>query len=322
MTDVRLTATNPADSSVVPVACNEKGELKLEEPIVSPPFDGNLDGDLNVNGSASFAGPVTVNQSDNWSFLVGDQSSGQATFGVYPRTTDTTVVLGAYRAADTLVLTTGGNDSVSIAPDGSAKFASGDVEITADGKMSLGDWSGSAGVNIAPSGYVHVRKDGGSTAIGVWNGPGDTPTATINVDGSIQSGGFPKTVTRERGVGLSPDGYIQASNSDTDGPLFLGYKAGTQNRVIGFTNEGAATFEGEVTVGSKGSKWLIRESNGVAMLIEQTRRGAKEPRGLEDVRDLPRELDLVEAALNEIMGKLKMTPPAGWPVWDGSDNSQ
>ena len=34
MTDVRLTATNPEDSSVVPVACNEKGELLLEEPQV------------------------------------------------------------------------------------------------------------------------------------------------------------------------------------------------------------------------------------------------------------------------------------------------
>ena len=35
MADVRLTATNPEDSSVVPVACNEKGELKLEEPIIA-----------------------------------------------------------------------------------------------------------------------------------------------------------------------------------------------------------------------------------------------------------------------------------------------
>ena len=37
MADVRLTATNPEDSSVVPVACNEKGELLLEEPIQGPP---------------------------------------------------------------------------------------------------------------------------------------------------------------------------------------------------------------------------------------------------------------------------------------------
>ena len=46
MADVRLTATNPEDSSVVPVACNAKGELKLEEPIEvpgppGPPADPN-----------------------------------------------------------------------------------------------------------------------------------------------------------------------------------------------------------------------------------------------------------------------------------------
>ena len=50
MTDVRLTATNPEDSSVVPVACNAKGELKLEE---VPTFDGNVDGDLTVAGDVS-----------------------------------------------------------------------------------------------------------------------------------------------------------------------------------------------------------------------------------------------------------------------------
>ena len=58
MTDVRLTATNPEDSSVVPVACNAKGELKLEE---VPTFDGNVDGDLTVSGSATFAGNVLAN---------------------------------------------------------------------------------------------------------------------------------------------------------------------------------------------------------------------------------------------------------------------
>ena len=59
MADVRLTATNPADSSVVPVACNEKGELKLEE-IPDQSFDGNLEGDLTVSGSAEFEGDVTA----------------------------------------------------------------------------------------------------------------------------------------------------------------------------------------------------------------------------------------------------------------------
>ena len=55
MTDVRLTATNPADSSVVPVACNAKGELKLEEPIDNS-FDGNLNGDLNTTGNINADG--------------------------------------------------------------------------------------------------------------------------------------------------------------------------------------------------------------------------------------------------------------------------
>ena len=58
MADVRLTATNPEDSSVVPVACNAKGELLLEEPQV-PEFDGNVDGDLTVTGSATFAGTIS-----------------------------------------------------------------------------------------------------------------------------------------------------------------------------------------------------------------------------------------------------------------------
>ena len=74
MADVRLTATNPEDSSVVPVACNEKGELKLEEPLVvegppgepgekgdpGDPFSGNFAGDVTFGGSAEFAGEVAV----------------------------------------------------------------------------------------------------------------------------------------------------------------------------------------------------------------------------------------------------------------------
>ena len=57
MADVRLTATNPEDSSVVPVACNAKGELKLEE-FPDQSFDGNLQGDLTVSGRATFGGSV------------------------------------------------------------------------------------------------------------------------------------------------------------------------------------------------------------------------------------------------------------------------
>jgi hypothetical protein len=45
MTDVRLTATNPDDSSVVPVACNSRGELLVTEPVIS-----EIDNNLTING--------------------------------------------------------------------------------------------------------------------------------------------------------------------------------------------------------------------------------------------------------------------------------
>lgn len=45
MSDVRLTATNPEDSSVVPVACNSKGELLVTEQVIE-----QIDNDVTING--------------------------------------------------------------------------------------------------------------------------------------------------------------------------------------------------------------------------------------------------------------------------------
>ena len=73
MADVRLTATNPEDSSVVPVACDAAGRLLLEEPVQGPageqgppgqdgqdgdPFSGNFADDVTFGGSAEFAGNI------------------------------------------------------------------------------------------------------------------------------------------------------------------------------------------------------------------------------------------------------------------------
>ena len=59
MTDVRLTATNPEDSSVVPVACNSRGELLVEGSTSSNFPDGLTVGDnnseLKSDGSAKFS---------------------------------------------------------------------------------------------------------------------------------------------------------------------------------------------------------------------------------------------------------------------------
>lgn len=51
MSDVRLVATNPEDSSVVPVAANNRGELLTVAPVIEKiPNDVEIDGQLQVNG--------------------------------------------------------------------------------------------------------------------------------------------------------------------------------------------------------------------------------------------------------------------------------
>lgn len=58
MSDVRLTATNPEDSTVVPVACNEFGELLL-----APAINEDIHGNLTVDGVAT-AGSFYASQSE------------------------------------------------------------------------------------------------------------------------------------------------------------------------------------------------------------------------------------------------------------------
>jgi len=83
---------------------------------------------------------------------------------------------------------------------------------------------------------------------------------------------------------------------------------------------GEALFGGDVVIGSRGKTWLIRESNGVAMLVEQTFRTPM-PAELtkeqleefvpedSEVRDIPKEIDLITEALTQVMKSLKMTIP-------------
>lgn len=145
MADVRLTATNPDDSSVVPVACNEKGELKLEEPLLSEgppgkdgdPFSGNFADDVTFDGSGEFAGRVTAGE-----FTVGadaylggnyQQSGvGDARGAGILRLTDTGGTQGAQQA---FRITQNGNQpnnaTIALNYDGTGTFA-GDVTAFSD----------------------------------------------------------------------------------------------------------------------------------------------------------------------------------------------
>lgn len=73
MTDVRLTALNPVDSQVYPVACNSSGELLVAQDDPGP--DLLVEGDLTVNGSSALEG-VTIG-TDKVTF---DASTGSGTF--------------------------------------------------------------------------------------------------------------------------------------------------------------------------------------------------------------------------------------------------
>lgn len=82
MADVRLTATNPVDSSVVPVACNSQGELLVTEPVIE-----QINNDVTITGriqagTAADAGASILNGVVFYSTkgTVVFQADGAATF--------------------------------------------------------------------------------------------------------------------------------------------------------------------------------------------------------------------------------------------------
>ena len=199
-----------------------------------------------------------------------------------------------------------------------------DGGITAAGNVQSGGNPGggaATGARFSAVGMVQASRSAGSNLWSGYKTGTAAATSIIDSDGSITAAGSKFGFSENTSYGLlvtnnstTNSTLILTNKNGAPGPLIRGINSGQET--VRINSNGSSTFTGDVVVGSKGSNWLIRESNGVAMLIEQTRRGQIEPR-MQKVRDLPNELDLIEAALSEVMAKLKMTPPAGWPVWDG-----
>ena len=128
MTDVRLTATNPEDSSVVPVACNAKGELKLEE---VPTFDGNLQGNLTVSGQLSAS--VSPSNAAEPGLIVLGPEQGQNSGSVYiGGVTSRKIELNALDGNATF---NGSASFGSINSNGSVTFAGNKAGFTAAGHL-------------------------------------------------------------------------------------------------------------------------------------------------------------------------------------------
>ena len=145
MTDVRLTALNPEDSKVYPVACNSSGEL-----ITTKSGDINLDvpGDLTVGGNATFAGATQVGKAKtggNLAFSVGADLGG----GSYP-VEFTAAGSAKFISGITIISPSAGSSGIqafgayglgdataaaSILTDGSARFSGNKAGFTTEGNL-------------------------------------------------------------------------------------------------------------------------------------------------------------------------------------------
>ena len=144
-----------------------------------------------------------------------------------------------------------------------------------------------------------------------------TDKITLSADGSA-------TFAREVVAGVRDVNSVLMTSSGT----IQGVVSGESRYSL--TGDGRATFTNDVVIGSRNKKWMIVESNGIAHLVEQTRVSVSadvpdvpdEPAvKYPELRNIPQELDLIEQALGEVMEKLRMNPPAGWEVWDGSSEN-
>tara|TARA_R110002012_G_C11406940_1_gene586505 strand:- start:40 stop:705 length:666 start_codon:yes stop_codon:yes gene_type:complete len=135
MTDVRLTALNPVDSQVYPVACNTSGELIVEQ--VDPGPDLTVTGNLTVNGLATFDGNIsggdtlTIGVASSYKGFICDPNDVNGTyFEMYTETTNSNNPFS--------IISNGVGVAASISTIGAATFASRvDVGgLTADSNLT------------------------------------------------------------------------------------------------------------------------------------------------------------------------------------------
>ena len=251
-TVVRLTATTE-DGTVVYVLANAKGELKLEEPIAPPEFDGQLDGNLSVTGSAEFASDITLREVGNVSTNVIEMRSDSNNY-------ESIIEARNSNGGSNLVLRTGmpgnpadrlrinrfgdvliGGDDVANTPnttlsnDGSAVFAGGAARVWSNGSFGVKNTNG-----------------GSTSAITVYDPDNaDKKTITLRNTGHIDIGGshVSSLGSSNPNIRLRPNGMATFANGKA-----------------GFTEEGnlfCTTMRGDLVV-------LENTSGGFGAWVEYT----------------------------------------------------
>lgn len=204
MTDVRLTALNPVDSQVYPVACNTSGELIVEQ--VDPGPDLTVTGNLTVNGTSTLTGDVT-----SGSQLIAGVKNTQG------------VVMNYQGYAESYV---SGVRRWGLGIDGSGNFLA-DVSIgstqsssgNGGGILLQSDAVGSPGLYIyAPTASATTPFFQGKSGTG--DGTAKTTKAQINTDGSCSFAGDITCSDNTKGLVLkSPNGTSYRLTVANDGTL-------------------------------------------------------------------------------------------------------
>lgn len=282
MSDVRLTATNPVDSSVVPVACNEKGELKLEEPILvegpqgekgdkgdpGDPFSGNFADDVSFGGTATFAGDVTINSilvgrgggSLDSNTAVGDEALNSNTEGGF----NTAVGQGA------LITNTAGSGNTAVGQGAlyhntvggsNTAVGTGTLVYNVEGEENIAVGQNALVTNTAGSQNTAVGVNASfsnttgnlNTAIGLnalyHNTEGDSNTCLGRVAGGQIKGSNNTFIGQHQGAaGLS--NTLSLSTGETERMRIGSDDAVDFNQKCGFTSDGGLWITDQ-----RGNKW-------------------------------------------------------------------
>lgn len=138
MTDARLLATNPENSSLVPVACNSAGQLIVTDVTIEAlPNSLAVDGDLTVTGNAAITGRIRsqdfLTSTDN-AYVTGSYESAGVIGGLFRATAESPTASGECLRVNRV----GKNTTevvINMYYDGSAAFAAGKAGLTAEGNL-------------------------------------------------------------------------------------------------------------------------------------------------------------------------------------------
>ena len=267
MADVRLTAVNPEDSQVYPVACNDKGELLLD----SGGASGDLDvaGNLTVAGSATFAGVITGDTDTTYLPI------GTITDSLFLRGNDIVFTsqdggdhYGHFDTAGALRI--GGDATANnavIDANGAANFAE---------TVSTGSFPNDASTSAGGGAYLARQDTSTSVVWKAFNGGTTTSNVTSQIlaDGSatfakdVRIGGFDLSNPSASGIEVRGTGEVIIQRvSGQDNAAALDCRLGsTQTALI--QAGGSATFAG--TVKSESTSGTFSALNNGYIVIQDS----------------------------------------------------